>query len=172
MPPVWRQFTVPANISFHQFHQIIQIVFGWKNNRPYSFSPKGKGTVPQIKTNPDFSHQELNAETLKLNEIFSEKQKLYFYTYDFADNWEHVIHLEKIVSDQTPEIDLQSGKGACPVEGCDGIWGYERVKKFLRNPESDEWHEVMFEMFGYLIEEKFNPDEFDMDGIREKLKKL
>lgn len=171
-PPVWRQLIVPAWLTFDQFHQLIQIAVGWKNERTYFFLPKEKDTAPQIKLvqNPDFN--QLDATIIKLDDMFSENQKLFIYNYDLVDNWEHVIHLEKIIANKSSKIELLAGKGACPVEGCDGIWGYERVKKFLRNPDSSEWHEVMFEMFGHLIKEKFNPEGFDIESFNLKLKEF
>lgn len=170
MPPVWRQFIVPDDISFQTFHELIQVVFGWKNNSAYSFSQKGIDAGMQIKAFADLNQNEQFASLLRLNEVFSENQKLFLYTYDFTEKWEHVIHLEKIIETDSVEFRLLAGKGACPVEACDGIWGYERVKKFLRNPDSPEWHEVMFEMFGHLIDEGFNPDEFNSDAVAQKLK--
>jgi hypothetical protein len=52
------------------------------------------------------------------------------YTYDFGDNWEHDIVLEKVMepdaNDGRPM--LLTGKGACPPEDCGGPWGYAELK--------------------------------------------
>jgi len=52
------------------------------------------------------------------------------YTYDFGDNWEHDIVLEKVMEpdagDGRPV--LLAGKGARPPEDCGGPWGYAELK--------------------------------------------
>ena len=52
------------------------------------------------------------------------------YTYDFGDDWEHDIILEKVIGPdaerRTPA--LLTGKGACPPEDCGGPWGYAEIK--------------------------------------------
>jgi dihydropteroate synthase len=51
------------------------------------------------------------------------------YTYDFGDNWEHKIQLEKILP-REKNINYPiciKGKRACPPEDCGGIWGMKRV---------------------------------------------
>jgi pRiA4b ORF-3-like protein len=43
------------------------------------------------------------------------------YTYDFGDEWEHDIVLEKVLpSDPVPRLSCLAGKGACPPEDCGG----------------------------------------------------
>ena len=37
-PQVYRTFLVEENITFHQFHEIIQKVMGWYNEHLYEFS--------------------------------------------------------------------------------------------------------------------------------------
>ena len=51
------------------------------------------------------------------------------YTYDFGDDWEHIVTLEKILPrDKGVEYPrCFQGKRACPPEDCGGIWGYEEI---------------------------------------------
>ena len=47
-PPVYRVVVVNDDITFHQFHEIIQIRMGWLNSHLYQFSPTGYGSYPNI----------------------------------------------------------------------------------------------------------------------------
>ncbi len=77
--------------------------------------------------------------------------------YDFGDNWEHVIAIEKtrpaINSENLPAC--TAGKRACPPEDCGGTWGYQHLLKVLadqsqpENAEQREW-----------IDEEIDPEAF------------
>ena len=41
-PEVWRQILVPSQFTFHQFHQIIQVAFGWDDSHLYEFYFKSR----------------------------------------------------------------------------------------------------------------------------------
>jgi len=168
MPPVWRQFEIPAGFSFDQFHKTIQLTFGWKDKHPYSFLFKNSDSETRIMKN-DWSEHTLDAGILRLEDYFSTERKLLVYTYDFKEDWQHVIHLEKIIPGTSDSVRLIAGKGACPPEGCGGIWGFQRVKDFVRNSDNSDWHEVMWEMFGYLVEEGYDPDRFDLESVQSGL---
>ena len=84
------------------------------------------------------------------------------YTYDFGDNWEHKIQLEKILPrDKNIEYPACiAGKRACPPEDCGGIWGYEEFLEAINNPDHEE-HEEMLEWVGG----EFNPEHFDVNEV-------
>jgi hypothetical protein len=83
------------------------------------------------------------------------------YTYDFGDDWEHEIRLEKVLP---PDADLHgsavpvclAGKGACPPEDCGGVWGYASLKETIADP-SDEEHEERLEWLGLEDPSDFGP---------------
>ena len=84
------------------------------------------------------------------------------YTYDFGDNWEHKIPLEKILPrDKNIEYPACiAGKRACPPEDCGGIWGYEEFLEAINNPDHEE-HEEMLEWVGG----EFDPEHFDVSEV-------
>ena len=62
------------------------------------------------------------------------------YTYDFGDDWQHEITVEKLL-DPDPDAHypaLVGAKGACPPEDCGGPWGYANLRKILADPSQDE----------------------------------
>ena len=109
-PPVTRELVVNDNISFHKFHEIIQIAMGWAECHLYMFSPKGYGSFPKFEENtPDagidfapISYLKLGYDgtfdsgKVKLKDYFEIVKDQITYIYDFGDDWKHTITLIKI----------------------------------------------------------------------------
>lgn len=165
-PTVWRRLLMPADATFKDFHDAIQIAFGWENSHLFAFSPDGYQSSPQIELESDddsFSNYEkLNAETLTLDEIFTHEKQTYSYIYDFGDDWDHKITLEKIIPDQKTSIPkIIKAQGACPPEDCGGPWGYENLKEILADKKHPE-HKEMKEWLGLSPRQHWDPEQFDM----------
>ena len=89
------------------------------------------------------------------------KSKL-IYEYDFGDDWQHVIEVEKIAA---PEPGVKypvclAGKKACPPEDCGGLWGYGDLLDAIADP-GHEQHEDMLDWLG----DEFDPDAFDLEEV-------
>ena len=167
-PPVWRQVLVPAQFSFYKFHLVIQEAFGWENCHLFQFSPKGFGSYPVIKEpfEEDEDYGEvMNAAKTKLNEIFKKEAQTFNYIYDFGDNWEHKITLEKIKTDKTITADCTGGKGACPPEDCGGTWGYTNLIEVLKDPANPEYEE-MKDWLGMDDDEEWDVNDFNLEEVR------
>ena len=113
---------------------------------------------------------ELNPKKVKLHQfIDSEKQK-FEYVYDFGDNWEHIIIVEKITEDKIEDADKYprciAGERACPPEDCGGFSGYERFIKILNN-EKDPWGEDSKELKDWLGD--WEPEKFNLKEINKEL---
>src|SRR5690554_1937534 len=136
-PKVWRQVLVPADWSFYDFHLVIQAAFGWEDYHLFMFSPKGYGSQPVISpSNPGddpfgFNEEDLDADEILLNEVFTKKGQKFTYIYDLGDDWTHEIKLEKIIDENRLYADCLAGEGTCPPEDCGGPWGYESLKEVL-----------------------------------------
>lgn len=65
------------------------------------------------------------------------------YTYDFGDNSEHDIVLEKTMSagDITTVPNFIDGRRACPPEDCGGSWGSRELLDILADPTHPEHEE-------------------------------
>lgn len=99
----------------------------------------------------------------KISDWFSlSGNKAMNYTYDFGDNWDHRIELEKII-EKDDIINYPvciNGKRACPPEDCGGVWGYEDKLNIIKNQNHPEHDEIM-EWMGV----DFNQEEFDCTGV-------
>ena len=114
----------------------------------------------------DWSDTE-DSRRMKLSQVVAARFKKLSYTYDFGDNWEHSILVEK----QLPaEAGVHyprclAGKRACPPEDCGGVWGYEELLEILRDPNNPE-HAERLEWLG----DNFDPEAFDIEATNQKLR--
>jgi len=177
-PLIWRRIHVPKTYTFWDLHIAIQNVMGWYDSHLHEFeivNPlSGTKTIIGI---PNDDEDFANYKTLpgwkqKISDYFSKKNQSANYIYDFGDNWEHKIILEKILPKEnniTYPLCVK-GERACPPEDCGGTYGYEDFLKIIRDPD-DEQHERMLEWIGGEFDsEHFNPKEVIFDDPAERLK--
>lgn len=170
-PKVWRRVIVPAHFSFHKFHHVIQEAFGWYNSHLYEFSPNGLCSYPAISI-PEYSEEEISdSNKVKLSEIFENKRQKFMYVYDFGDNWEHEIILEKITKDYGKFAECIDGKGACPPEDCGAFWGYADLKKIMKNPKHPEYSETK-EWLGLSKNKTWDAKKFDLEKVARKVRRV
>lgn len=169
-PPVWRRIIVSEKITFNEFHEVIQIAFGWFNFHLYQFCPSGYGSYPVIAvpSEEDWEKPDKNAMKTKLNKVFTQEKQTYTYIYDFGDDWIHRIVLEKILPGDVKIPVCVAGKGTCPPEDCGGVWGYENLKAILADHTHEE-HGEMKEWLAMEEDEAWDADAFDKEEVNEYL---
>jgi hypothetical protein len=88
------------------------------------------------------------------------------YTYDFGDNWEHILEIERTLplEEGVRYALCLAGALACPPEDVGGIPGYENFLQVLNNPKHPQ-HTEYLEWIG----DTFVPDAFDLDEINRLL---
>jgi hypothetical protein len=113
---------------------------------------------------------EMKSESqIKLRQAAPKEKSRFRYEYDFGDDWQHDILLEKVLP-AAPGVTYPvclKGKRACPPEDCGGVWGYAELLETLADPESEE-HEEMLEWLGGEID----PEEFDIGEVNRLLAHL
>jgi hypothetical protein len=167
-PPIWRRIQVPETYTFWDLHVAIQDAFGWADYHLHEFEilhPTSKRKVRIGFPDDDFGRDILINWKQKISDYFSLENKKSNYTYDFGDDWEHSVLLEKILPSEK-NINYPrciKGKRACPPEDCGGIWGYEEFLEAIKD-SSHEQHEEMLEWIGGEFDpEHFNPGEVHFD---------
>ena len=95
------------------------------------------------------------------------------YTYDFGDDWEHDILVEKMFDrDKAATCPrCTGGRRAGPPEDCGGIWGYADLEEILADPNHPE-HEDKLEWLGLDDAAGFDPTGFDADAVTHALSRL
>jgi hypothetical protein len=191
---VWRRLVVPTKLSFNQFHKVIQTSFGWKNyhlhefyiynhlkpilkNQEWSanhplYHPNGYKPILNIVCDEEaFNYGKEGIPMkheggVKLSD-FLPKHKELRYNYDFGDNWQHDITIEKFLDDYDKNYPVCiDGEGNTPPEDVGGEYGYEEFLKIIADESHpDNMHIVSWgKMQGY--------SDFDIMTVNRFLKSL
>lgn len=162
-PPVWRVIEVPASVTLHRLHLIVQAAVGWTNSHLYMFVV---GTQQYGYPDEEYDSGIIDGKLVRLHQIMDWPGAACGYTYDFGDNWQHVLFLEA-VGGVMPGIAYPrcvDGARACPPEDVGGVTGYEEFLAAIRDP-TDEEHEQFLTWAGGA----FDPDAFDVEAANRAL---
>ncbi len=179
---IWRRIAIPANCTFGDLHKVIQRVFGWLDYHLHEFrviddkADVERGTplyaypikIRIVDGNDSDVDEYLERDKYevyydtktRLKEIF-DNYKECIYTYDFGDNWEHVVTLEKTITDgksQSPV--LLEMQGRRPPEDVGGETGFEEYMKVISD-ESDPDYESMMQWAEGLKEKELTIEEIN-----------
>lgn len=175
-PPVWRRIQVPETYTFWDLHVAIQDAMGWTDTHLHRFdmTDPRTGILEEIGyPDEDFDPDEtiFPGWKQKIAVWFSEKNETAEYIYDFGDNWEHTVKLEKILPREKDAAYPRciAGKRACPPEDCGGIGGYERFLDIIMDPQNERYREMLEWVGGDFDPEQFNPDEVLFDDPDDRL---
>ena len=165
-PPIWRRIQVSADVSLAKLHQILQVVMGWTDSHLHQFVIGGKSYG---QPDPDYGSEMADERRYKLSQVVKGEKAKFRYEYDFGDNWQHQLLVEKVLPPEpcTQYPRCLTGKRNCPPEDCGGVWGYAEFLEAIQNPDNPE-HEDMLEWVG----DEFDPEEFDMEEIHRALKRI
>jgi hypothetical protein len=103
-----------------------------------------------------------NERTIRLSNVLRRAGAKVMYTYDFGDNWEHSIVLEKQLPPHPDEKYpvCTDGRLACPPDDCGGIPGYYDLIEAIADPEHER-HEEISEWIG----DDLDPKTFSVDNV-------
>lgn len=165
--PVWRRVQVNSHTTFRELHDVIQVAFEWYDSHLHNFAIRKLNgqKIQKIFIEPDNEYQGPNSDTgwgsfassieiLNENEEslakwFKQEKDRVVYTYDFGDDWEHEIVLEKILEpapDMYYPICLKA-KNDTPEENSRGEL-IDADDSLLVNPDSKEIVEDINDMLG------------------------
>jgi Plasmid pRiA4b ORF-3-like protein len=161
-PPIWRRVQV-KDCTLAELHDVIQVAMDWEYAHLHSFKIHGINYGDVEISDSGYLEDERPARLSRL--IRGEKFK-FRYTYDFGDNWEHEIVVEKILP---PEEGKRypvcvAGKRAGPPEDVGGAWGYMDFVDAMADPKHPRHDE-----FTQWYEDPFDPEAFDIDEVNREL---
>ena len=165
-PSIWRRIQVPESYSFWDLHVAIQDAMGWSDCHLHDFRTISKNPretkcigIPDFESDAD---DVLAGWEEKISKWFPAEKKMR-YTYDFGDNWEHMVTLEKIlpVENGMEYPVCVAGEMACPFEDSGAIWGYYDKLEILKNPKHPEYEEIV----EWVGDELFDPTEFAAEEV-------
>jgi hypothetical protein len=106
---------------------------------------------------------------VRLSELVTKPKQRLLYEYDFGDDWEHEVGVEKIL-DAEPGVRYPvclAGTRARPPEDCGGIFGYADFLEAIRDPKHEQ-HDEKLEWIGG----EFDPEAFDLETVNDCLRRL
>ena len=154
---------VPGEFELDFVHAVFQYAMGWTFSHFHNFYIDGQyyGAGSQ---GEELGF--LNEQEYQLQDLVTKRKQKFLYEYDFGDDWEHEVVLEKILPRKPNAFypACMAGAGACPPEDCGGIWGYYSMLEALRDKKHPE-HAQYREWIGY----DFDPAEFSAQAVSKEL---
>ena len=156
---VWRRIAIPKHITFPDLHKTLQIVFGWKDYHLHEFSIFQSGPVEpyqevsKVDRKPTIRllcHEEAFSYDNEIPIKLETQERLVdylpaniTYTYDFGDDWEHLIVVEEMIDnhDRNHSVCL-AGDGNSPPEDVGGEPGFEEFLAIMADKEHPEYENL------------------------------
>ena len=157
-PPIWRRFEVTNSINLMQLHHIIQDAFSLFDYHLHEFSLNNQVV------------DENQEQQITLAQIYTQTEHLE-YTYDFGDNWEFTIILEKTKAQKNQGIQAicTAGKRGDIIEDIGGVPMMNHLAQTLK--QGQPLPEYLAEFYDpILLKEQL--ETFDKNQINQNLKTL
>ena len=166
-PMIWRRLLIPADLLLSEFHDVIQISMGWKNEHLHQFTKKNQVYAGGNPFDMDIEVEDQYDKNMQVSDLLKRENSKIRYEYDFGDSWRHDIVVEKTLpfDDNITYPHCIDGKMHCPPEDCGGIGSYKYLSEVIKNPDHED-HDGISNWIG----EDFDPDYFNIDDVNEALK--
>lgn len=111
----------------------------------------------------------LDSKQVKLSDIITGQTDVINYCYDFGDGWKHQIVVQKFldINNTISYPSCLAGQMNCPPEDCGGIHAFNNYIEILKNKKHPN-----YKMIAQWFPKKYNPELFDADIVKKKLKKI
>jgi hypothetical protein len=168
-PMVWRRVHVPVDIHLDDLHLVLQAAFSWTNSHLHSFNFDDQVYSTSYEPGDLTELNMLDDRGIPLSSLVNTPGQTFSYTYDFGDDWHHIVTLEKqLTGDSFRKYPLCSeGMRAAPPEDCGGPPGFAQLRRIMKNPAHPEYQSY-YEWIGY----PYFPDLCDIACFDRRLSKL
>lgn len=178
-PPLWRRLEVASDLFLDDVHDAIQAAFGWTDTHLHRFSagsPRSGRDAEQYLCAFDVDEGDVGVpeQEVRLDELLVEVGDRLHYTYDYGDDWHHVLTLEAIEprDADTPRAVCTAGRRPDPPEDCGGVHGYEQrvAAGDPAHPDHDAATAELADWYGEDVAgELIAPAPFDVDEVNAAL---
>lgn len=168
-PPIWRRLWIENGATLIKLHHAIQAAMGWTDAHLHEFHIGGI-TYATPHPEDELDRVIVDERTVRLNKVLS-GISTFIYAYDFGDDWQHRITLEKKVKLTPFSIrhgHVEAGERACPPEDAGGSHGYQAfLDQLAANPKSAEVREFL-----RWAGDDFDPEQFDRRAANAALTRM
>lgn len=158
-PMIWRRLLITGSCTIAQLHYCIQIIFTWSDTHLHRFIIYGKSYGLSYIGGMDFTD---DANEISLEQFQFRLNEHFMYQYDFSDNWECEIRIEKLL-EPNPKKQYPfciSGNRCAPPEDCGGPEAFmQLLEQFPLGVNSE-----MLDML-----DEYQDDEEELDAAIEEI---
>ncbi|KRA96798.1 hypothetical protein ASD83_17155 [Devosia sp. Root685] len=164
-PRVWRRLLVPLDWDLEKLHLAIQAAFNWCNSHLSQFEIDDVVYGDRALLDDDGFEDEGEegiVEYIGFPVANLLEKGPFYYRYDFGDDWQHSVTIDKLVTlDAPPEHAVcVAGAQARPPEDVGGALGYEAFLEVMADPKHEDYAHLKRWSGG-----NFDPKWFDIDRI-------
>lgn len=167
-PLVWRRLLLPESLPLLSLSAALERAMGWESYHLHEFELDGVAYGEPDSENPRPVHAQRD---YRFGDFGLKKGGRFTYRYDFGDDWQHRIVVEKVLPAE-PGIAYPvciDGARACPPEDVGGPHGYSEFVKVLRNPRHRAHEEV--KRWSRRKGRDFDPERFDNAAVNTRLRR-
>jgi Plasmid pRiA4b ORF-3-like protein len=127
-PMIWRRLLVQSDTTIADLHYTLQIAFGWSDSHLHRFVIYGKDYGIAYSGGIHFTD---DPTKVRLHDFRFCPHVRFLYEYDFSDQWQHQIRVERLLPlDPTKSYPLCiGGARAAPPEDCGGPRSFLALKQ-------------------------------------------
>lgn len=168
-PPIWRRIQVPNTLLLCCLHDALQAILGWADSHLHQFVKDG-----QYWSDPEWYEdyddiEVIDESRVRIGRVLKAEGESVRYDYDFGDNWQHEVMLEKVLP--TPVVRplpvCLGGERHRPPEDVGGTSGYEVFLEVIFDPTHEDYERYITWAGG-----SFQPEEFDQRAVNEVLSRM
>lgn len=160
-PVVWRRVKVASSTTLAQLHQVLQAAMGWQDLHLHAFHVGWDR----------YGGMDGDGESATLAQVLPRAGAVMGYVYDFGDDWQHVVEVEKVLTRVRAGTVLPcctAGRRACPPEDVGGPPGYAAMLSALRSRKGWRYHQAREQ----LGRSRFDVEAFDLTEANTELARL
>lgn len=164
---VYRQLIVPSDLTLNHLGEILVRAVGWEGYHLNQFIA-GKTYYAEPSDDDWMMDMQEDASKFTIGSLLNRVKSKIKWEYDFGDSWVHEITLvekQAVDDNEMVKVQLLKGSGACPPEDCGGIGGYRHLLNVLKNPDDEEYEEMIEWLGG-----RFDPKTFSLTAARNRVK--
>lgn len=174
VPPIWRTLDLKSDLPLDTLHEVIQAAFGWEDRHLHRFHPTPTPYTSDLEMIINAGDEDdgvggISEFSLTLDRLLHEPGEIWYYTYDFGDDWTHLITLEgrQSAASDSPRAVCIAGERRGPIEDSGGAHGYQEILDAVGDPSHPRHRELS--QWLTFIGSSLDDDMIDLSKINDEV---